>query len=84
MPLNRISGTALQINDAITDGDFLTVDGVQAIANKTISGLSNAITNIGNSSLVNPSITINGVRVNLGGSAQIEGESFSPFLLMGG
>lgn len=43
----------------------------QTLTNKTISGLSNTLTNIGNSSLTNSSITINGSSVSLGGSLSI-------------
>jgi hypothetical protein len=40
----------------------------QTLTNKTISGASNTLTNIGNSSLTNSSISINGTSVSLGGS----------------
>lgn len=53
------------------------------LTNKSISGSSNTLTNIGNGSLTNSSITINGSSVSLGGSVTISGESFSPFMLMG-
>jgi hypothetical protein len=53
------------------------------LTNKTISGSSNTLSNIGNGSLTNSSITINGSSVSLGGSVTISGESFSPFMLMG-
>lgn len=53
------------------------------LTNKTISGSSNTLSNIGNGSLTNSSITINGSSVSLGGSVTITGESFHPFLLMG-
>lgn len=38
---------------------------------------------IATSKLAANSITINGTAVSLGGSATIQGESFSPFMLMG-
>lgn len=41
------------------------------LTNKTISGLTNTLSNIGNSSLVNSSVTINGSSVSLGGSTTI-------------
>lgn len=53
------------------------------LTNKSISGSSNTLTNIGNGSLTNSSITINGSSVSLGGTVTISGESFSPFMLMG-
>ena len=41
------------------------------LTGKTLSGLSNVFSNIGNSALVNHSITINGVTLSLGGSGTI-------------
>lgn len=43
----------------------------QTLTNKTISGASNTLTNIGNASLSNSSITVNGSAISLGGSATI-------------
>ena len=43
----------------------------QTLTNKTISGASNTLSSIGNSSLVNSSITINGNSVSLGGSTTV-------------
>ena len=48
---------------------LLTDDGTQTVTNKTISGSLNTLTNIPNSALVNPSITINGFEIQLGGTA---------------
>lgn len=48
---------------------LLTDDGTQTVTNKTISGSANTLTNIPNSALVNPSITINGFEIQLGGTA---------------
>lgn len=48
---------------------LLTDDGGQVVTNKSISGSANTLTNIPNAALVNPSITINGVEIALGGSA---------------
>lgn len=58
-------GTALEIQNA------LTADSAQTLTNKTISGGSNNLTNIANSSLVNSSITINGTPISLGGSISV-------------
>ena len=48
-----------------------TLTDVQTLTNKTISGASNTLSNIGNSSLTNSSITINGNSVSLGGSITV-------------
>ena len=53
------------------------------LTNKSISGSTNTISNIGNSALTNSAITINGTSVSLGSSVNIVGETFNPFLLMG-
>lgn len=52
-------------------GNVVTIDGTQTLTNKTISGASNTLTNIGNASLTNSSITINGSAVSLGGSTTV-------------
>lgn len=48
-----------------------TLNDTQTLTNKTISGASNTISDIGNSSLTNSSVTYNGVNVALGGSGTI-------------
>lgn len=48
-----------------------TLTDTQTLTNKTISGASNTLSNIGNSSLTNSSITINGSLVSLGGSITV-------------
>jgi hypothetical protein len=74
------SGSATLAIDTATTVDKTTA---QTLTNKTISGSSNTISNIGNASLTNSAITINGTAVSLGGSVAVTGESFHPFLLMG-
>lgn len=65
----NIDGTALQ--KVIPSGDVVGTVDSQTLTNKSISGSSNTVTNIPNSSLVNSSITINGSPVSLGGSTTI-------------
>jgi len=70
----------LSINTAVT-ADLSTA---QTLTNKTISGASNTLSNIGNSSLTNSAITINGSAVSLGGSVTIVAQTFAPSLMLGG
>jgi len=53
-------------------GTIVLKDTTDTLTNKTISGSSNTLSNIGNSSLTNSSITINGSGVSLGGSVSID------------
>ena len=68
---NTITGTTAQFNTALSDANFTTLAGTETLTNKTISGASNTLTNIGNGSLTNSSITVNGSAVSLGGSVTI-------------
>jgi len=61
----------------------MSASSTDTLTNKTISGSSNTLSNIGNASLTNSSITVNGTSVSLGGSVSVTGESFHPFMLMG-
>lgn len=76
-------GTAGNVTLSVDTTFVATTSNTMTLTNKTISGSSNTLTNIGNGSLTNSSITINGSSVSLGGSVTISGESFSPFMLMG-
>jgi len=51
-----------------TGGDIATIDATQTLTNKAISGSSNTLTNIANSSLTNSSITLGTTSVSLGGT----------------
>jgi hypothetical protein len=59
-----------------------TLTDIQTLTNKTISGANNTLTNIGNASLTNSSVTYNGVTVALGGSGTIS--AANPFSLSTG
>jgi enamine deaminase RidA (YjgF/YER057c/UK114 family) len=69
-----LSGTSYNGSAPVTiaiDSSVVTLNGAQTLTNKTISGASNTLSNIGNASLTNSSVTYNGSTVALGGSATI-------------
>jgi hypothetical protein len=74
-----INGQTVALGGSVTvaggggGGGEVTLNTNQTLTNKTISGSNNTLTNIGNSSLVNSSITINGTTVALGGSLTVAG-----------
>ena len=79
------NGKVLTANSGTTTGlewaaPEVTLSNSITFSNKTISGSSNTITNIANSSLVNSSIVVDGNPVQLGGSVDILPNIF---LLMG-
>lgn len=64
-PITSFGTISIDETVVATTGNALT------LTNKTISGSSNTLTNIGNSSLVNSSFTINGTTISLGGTGTI-------------
>ena len=69
-----LSGVSYNGSGAVTiaiDSTVATLTGAQVLANKTISGSSNTLSNIANASLVNSAVTVNGSSISLGGSATI-------------
>ena len=67
-----LSGTSFNGGSAVTiaiDSTVATLSGTQTLTNKTISGSSNILTNIANSSLTNSSLTIGTTNVALGATS---------------
>ena len=69
----KVNDNFNEIYNAIGDGTnlvstFLTDTSTTTIQNKTISGANNTLTNIGNSSLSNSTVSYGGVQLSLGGS----------------
>lgn len=66
-----LTGTSFDGSAPVTitiDSTVATLTGSQVLTNKTISGATNTLTNIGNASLTNSSITLGSSTINLGGS----------------
>jgi len=66
-----LTGTSYNGSTAVTiaiDSTVVTLTGTQTLTNKTISGASNTLSDIGNASLTNSAITIGSTSVSLGGT----------------
>jgi len=66
-----LSGTSYNGSSAVTiaiDSSVVTLTGSQVLTGKTISGATNTLTNIGNGSLTNSSVTIGSTSLSLGGT----------------
>ena len=70
-PSGNIVSTNVQTAIEELDADLVNLDESQTLTNKTIDAASNTLSNIGNSSLSNSSITINGTAIALGASGDI-------------
>lgn len=68
---NTVSGTLAEFNTAVTDANLASLAGSETLTNKTISGANNTLSNIGNASLTNSSVTVNGTAISLGSSGTI-------------
>lgn len=69
-PVTGALGSAVLTLPAVTD-TVAAIAATQILTNKTISGASNTLTNIGNGSLTNPATTVNGQTCTLGSTCTV-------------
>ena len=67
---------ALTTTHGVT-GSLVGTSDTQTLTNKTIDASSNTLSNIGNASLTNSAITINGTATSLGGSVTLDADDIS-------
>ena len=77
LTLPAATGTIALTSDIPSLSGYVTETGVQTLTNKTISGTSNTITNIANTSLDHSSITVNANTASLGGSITLDTDDIS-------
>lgn len=75
--LSNHESDTTNIHGIADTANLVTKTGTETLTNKTISGSSNTLTNIPNSSLSNSDITINGTAVSLGGSRTLGTDDIS-------
>ena len=77
LTLPAATGTIALTSDIPSLTGYVTETGTQTLTNKTISGTSNTLTNIANTSLDNSSITVNANTASLGGSITLDTDDIS-------
>ena len=74
---NTLTGSLAEFNTALQSESFAGLAATQTLTNKTISGSANTLSNIGNSSLSNSSVTVsdgsNTTAIALGGTMTFSG-----------